>query len=372
MREHVRTRWNRGARGLAIAATAVLAMSSVVRAETTTVEWGPIPVPAASGGSPGQVEGISGATGLAAFLASLLGQEVDIGTIQKPCENCYITSIRPNLVDDQGNLVNFVNGGMMHHVVVANVDAPDVTCRPGFSGLINLMGLFAGGNERFFASGNERTEFTEVPGYGYKVDSGDQWVLIYHLMNMTPNPRNYYFQMTFDHVSGGVTKTRPLWLDWDQCDDSEIDSPAGYSDANHWDWRIDRSGYVKTIGGHVHDQGISIAWENLDRGNHIWTSVAGYAAGSAQAPFGPGSGSDPSHPASHNTVASDPLGLASYVGHIADMTVGHPNARVKKNNDLRLHTQYNHSSAEGEGEGDMGIMIASLKEDFCITNFWCF
>ncbi len=350
----------------------LIAVGGNASAETTTVSWGPLPLPAATAEGPGELEGVSGAQGLAAWLAGLLGAEVDIGSLQKPCSNCYITAVRPNMVDGNGDTLNFATGGMLHHVVVANVDKPDIFCPPGFSGAINLMGLFAGGNERFIAAGNERTEFTEQPGYGYRVNSGDDWVILYHIMNMQPVARDFYFEIEFDHVASGVEGLRPMWLDWDQCDDSNLDAPAGYSDVHHWDWKADRSGRVRTIGGHVHDQGISIAWENRSRGSNIYTSVAGYAAGAAHAPVGPGSGADAQHPASHNTVASDPLGLSSYAGHIADMTVGHPNGRIKKKNNMRLHTQYNHSSTPGEGEGDMGIMIASLDEDFCITNFWCF
>jgi len=350
--------------GLAMAAAPALAA-------TTTVRWGPITIPGATSSGPGEVDGISGTTGIASFVAGLLGAEVDIGPLAKPCTNCFITGITPNLVDAQGNTVNFNNGGMLHHVVVANIDEPDIFCPPGFGGLISLMGLVAGGNQRFFAAGNERTIFHEVPGDGYRVDSGDDWVIIYHVMNMTPNARDVYFEMTFDHVSSGVADIRPMWLDFDQCDDSERANPAGYSDS-HWGWKADRSGYVKTIGGHIHDFGLSIAWQNTSRNQNVYTSVAGYAAGSARAPVGPGSGADTAHPASYNTVTSDPLGLGNYMGHIADMTVGHPNSRIKKRDNLRLHTQYYHTSAAGEGDADMGIMMASMDEDFCITDLWCF
>ncbi len=350
----------------------LLGAGGLASAETTTVLWGPFPMPPATSEGPGDLEGISGTSGLASFVAGLLGAEVDIGPIPKPCSNCYITAVRPNMVDANGDTLNFNTGGMLHHVLVANIDEPDVFCRPGFSGAINLMGLFAGGNERFFAAGNERTHFTEQPGYGYRVDSGDDWVLVYHLMNMQPVARDFYFEIEFDHVSSGVEATRPMWVDFDQCDDSERDSPVGYSDVNKWQWKSDRSGYIRTIGGHVHDQGISIAWENVSRGSNIYTSVAGYAAGAGSAPVGPGSGTDAMHPTDYNIVGSDPLGLGSYMGHIADMTVGYPNGRIKKKNNMVTHTQYHHSQTPGEGEGDMGIMIASFDEDFCITDFWCF
>jgi hypothetical protein len=180
--------------------------------------------------------------------------------------------------------------------------------------------------------------------------------------------------MTFQWVSSGVEGIRPMWLDFDQCDDSERGLPAGYSDT-HWDWRADRSGYVKTIGGHVHDHGISIAWQNRSRSRHVFASVAGYAAGSEFDPAGPGSGSDASHPRSARVVTSDPLGLANFEGHLSDMTVGRPssdNGRVAKGNSMRLHTQYNRPTPTPADEGDMGIMILSFDEDLCITDLFCF
>jgi hypothetical protein len=127
-------------------------------------------------------------------------------------------------------------------------------------------------------------------------------------------------------------RSRPLLragsLDIDQCNDSEVSTPAGYSDT-HWDWRSDRSGYVVSIGGHVHDYGISTAWHNMSRGQNVYTSIAGYAAfledGTTPNPWvpaGPGSGADVAHPANYNTVTYDPLGLENYMGHISDMTWG--------------------------------------------------
>ncbi len=343
-------------------------VSSSANAETTTVRWGPIELPAATSEGPGQVHNeVAGVSGLGALLIGLFQSIADY-PVDKPCSNCYITEIHPNLVYADGTPANIANGVMLHHVVNMNFGKPDITCRPGFSGTINLLGLAAGGNERFYAAGNERTIAEIKPGYGYRVSSSDDWGLVYHLMNMNSSSRTVYFEYTFEWQSSGVSKTRPMWLDIDQCEDSEVDVPAGYSDT-HWDWKADRSGRIATIGGHVHNYGISIAYENLSRNENIFTSVAGYAAGSPFVPVGPGSGADVAHPTGYNTVTSDPLGLANYNGHIADMTRGDPWSRIKKGNNTRLNTQINRPDAT---DHDMGIMVAFMKEDFCITNFWCF
>jgi hypothetical protein len=337
----------------------------------TTVRWGPINMPAAGPDGPGELDNeIVGVSGLFAWVYDLFASVGDY-EVTKPCENCFITKITPNMVLPDGTPVNFNNMGMLHHAVNVNFSKPDVTCRPMIGDLINLLGLFAGGNQRFFASGNERTPVGMAPGYGYEVKAGDQWGLIYHLMNMMPVERTFYLEYTFEWVPGGMEGVRPIWLDVDACNDAEYASPAGYSD-KQYDWLADRSATLVHIGGHVHDYGISIALENASENQHIFTSVAGYAAGSSFVPIGPGSGADAAHPVSANTVSYDPLGLINYMGHTSDMTNLDdvpPNGHFQKWNTLRLHTQYNQPNAS---DHNMGIMVGYVDEDFCITNFWCF
>lgn len=349
-------------------ATLLALASNPAIAATTTLRWGPITIPAADAMGPGMVKNeIAGLSGLAELLAGLFTSVANF-SVNKPCSDCYITQFKPNLVFADGSLANMSTGVMLHHVVNMNVKKPDVTCPPGFSGMINQLGLVAGGNQRFFASGNERTILTLASGYGYRVSSSDQWALIYDLENSNPTPVTVYFEYTFTWVSSGKTATRPLWFDIDQCEDSELNTPAGYSDIQ-WSWNIDRSGTIVTIGGHVHDHGISTGLYNVSKNANVFTSIAGYEAGSMHRPAGPGSGADVAHPANVNTVTSDPLGLMTYEGHLADMTTGNPAKTVSKGNTLRLHTQYNRPDP---GEGDMGIMIGFMKENLCITDLLCF
>jgi hypothetical protein len=356
---------------VAAATTLLLTAHAALAQNTTTVRWGPIVLPAGSMGAPGQIENeVAGVSGLSEFLIGLFQSTADY-QVTKPCSDCFIIGIEPNLVLEDGSTANFNNGTMLHHVVNVNYSRPDITCRPGFSNLINLLGLAAGGNERFFAAGNERTINSMPAGYGYYVGSGDDWGLIYHLMNMSPYEKTVYFEYTFTWVpasGSGIERTRPIWLDIDQCDDSEADVPAGYSDTQ-WTWKADRSSRLVDIGGHIHDYGISIAFYNHSRNENICTSVAGYAPGSPYVPIGPGTGADAAHPVSYNTVTTDPIGIANYAGHISDMTQCDPFSRIRKGNTTRLHTQINRPDAT---DHDMGIMIGFMDEDFCITNFWCF
>ncbi|MFW6093150.1 MAG: hypothetical protein ACODAC_04190 [Pseudomonadota bacterium] len=356
-------------------AMALLSMSTVQAQEQhTTVRWGPIHLPAATSEGPGEAHNeIAGASGFSEFLLSLYSDVADY-PVTKPCEDCYITGIKPNLVLPDGTTGNFNNGLMLHHVVNFNFSRPDITCRPNiFSGKsIKRLGGVVGGNERFFAAGNERTFGEMTPGNGYYVAEGDEWGLVYHLMNMAPEAQTVYFEYEFTWVDASAEnreRIRPIWVDIDQCEDSEVEVPAGYSDVK-WAWEADRSHTVLDMAGHVHNYGISIAWRNETTDDNVCTSVAGYSEGSPYAPVGPGLGTDDAHPESANVVTSDWLGLDNYNGNIADMTFcSQIDTDVDKGDQMMTHTQIHRPDTT---DHDMGIMVGFLDEDYCITNFWCF
>jgi len=182
---------------------------------TKTVRYGPYTIPAASGMEMGELE-----------------NRLNLW-VSKPCSNCTITSMTPNLVYPDGTRANADTGAILHHMVLASQFRSDPTC----SG--NLLGL---AGERFFASGNERTVIRFPSGYGYRVRFLDQWNLIYDLMNMDTAPQTVYIEMTFTYLSGQTLEpVRPVWLDIDQCGDSEYSIPAGESDT-HWDWTVNVPG----------------------------------------------------------------------------------------------------------------------------------
>ncbi|PCK05292.1 MAG: hypothetical protein COA42_18355 [Alteromonadaceae bacterium] len=353
--------------------------ASTVQAEeqTSTVRWGPIHLPAATADGPGEADNeMAGLPNISKYILSKIGMSMADYAVVAPCEDCYVTSIQPNLVLADGTVANFNNGTMLHHVVNQNLSNKDITCRPTLfgGGLMQLLGVLTGGNERVFAAGNERTAGEMADGYGYYIAPGDRWGLIYHLMNMKPEPKDVYFEYTFtweDAKTSDLKSVRPIWIDIDQCDDSEMLVAAGYSDVE-WEWKSDRTHKVTNIGGHIHNYGISIAWKNETKNETICNSVAGYAAGSSKVPVGTGSGEDDAHPTGYNTVTSDPLGLANYKGDISDMTTCNDGANAfenKKRDMMKVHAQI---SRPTETDHDMGIMVGFIDEAFCITNFWCF
>ncbi len=330
----------------------------------STVRWGPITIPAAENGQPGErwnQMAVDEDKGCGSF-----PQPYCIPLeMEKPCEDCYITGILPDLVYEGTNKsVNHANGGMLHHAVNINFSRPDTTCPPGPGSAINLLGMAMGGNQRFFATGNERTHdgasLTNSGGdtYGYYVAPGDKWGMIHHLMNHNSEPITVEYKYTVSWVRD-AKRVAPVWLDGDQCGDSEFSIPTGYSDTKYSVPAL-RGGRVVAIGGHVHDYGISVSLENATTGEYICTSKAGYALGSQYKPVGPGKGT-PGLPAKPHIVSDTGhpnAPLADYKGHIADMTTcdpSGPSASFEQGDMLRMHAQYNAPQASDHA---MGIMVA--------------
>ena len=156
---------------------------------------------------------------------------------------------------------------MLHHAVLTSQFQRDATCGNAWLGLAG---------ERFFASGDERTPIGFPQGYGYRVRWYDSWNLLVDLMNHATTSKTVYVQLTVTYrpASESVKPLKPVWLDIDQCGDSEYSILAGYSDT-HWDWRVNVPGKVVAMLGHVHGHGIAVEATNESKGGaSICRSVA--------------------------------------------------------------------------------------------------
>jgi hypothetical protein len=111
-------------------------------------------------------------------------------------------------------------GPMLHHAVFTSQWRPDPSCAGSWLGLAG---------ERFFASGDERTAISFPAGYGYRVRYYDSWNLLVDLMNHSTEAKTVYVQVTFTIRPSweSVARLKPVWLDIDQCGDSEYSIPAG-------------------------------------------------------------------------------------------------------------------------------------------------
>ncbi len=261
------------------------------------IRYGPFTIPASD--NPGSHE-------TAAHLDQLFTN------VQKPCTDCSIISFAPKVTYANGSEANWNTDVMLHHAVWMSSARNDLTC-PSLP-------------ERFFASGNERTPILMPGGYGYRVGSGDSWNLLVDLMNMSGEAQTVYIDVIFGFGNATDQAVTPVWLDIDNCGDSQYTIPAGFSDT-HRDWRTPWAGKVVSMGGHLHDGGVFVEATNETSGQSICKSTPGYGTK-------PGS-----------------------MGHLDLMTVCVDNNAVATfgSNDLiRLHSVYD---TEMSMDDVMGIML---------------
>lgn len=211
--------------------------------QTVTLRYGPYTIPKAENGEHG-------------MLPNQLAFNVE-----KPCENCYITGFKPNLVYADGSNANINTGPMLHHAVIFNSAAWDTVC---------------GGPRRVLASGNERMESVFPAGYGFRIGPFDRWTLLADLMNHAHEEKTAYLEFTFTYqpvLGSHITPVIPLWLDVGGCIDSTWDTPAEPSERSRT-WRSTVSGNLVHIRGHLHHGGIAVQTENTATGQLLCRSAA--------------------------------------------------------------------------------------------------
>lgn len=291
--------------GLAIAMLLVgLVPAQPAQAATSTkkVRYGPFTIPAGTETSPGMIH-----------------NKLMFG-VARPCVDCHITAFTPDLVYGDGTRATMASGAMLHHFVLTSQWRRDATCGNSWLGLAG---------ERFFASGNERTAIAFPAGYGYRVRYYDSWNLLVDLMNHTTDPQTVYVQVTYTIRPSweSVQRLKPVWLDIDQCGDSEYSIPEGFSDT-HWDWTVNVPGKVVAMIGHLHGHGVAVEATNESRGGQsICRSVA----------------------------TLDPADVHSVLS--MSTCTGDPLAVVKPGEIVRLHSEYQSSHA---ADDVMGIMLGYI------------
>ena len=282
--------------------TALLAWSPVASAATTTVRWGPYTIPAGTMTDPGMIH-----------------NKLQLA-VRRPCTDCFITGFKPDLVYADGTKATMDQGPMLHHAVWTSQWRSDATCSNAWLGLAG---------QRFFATGNERTAISFPPGYGYRVRWYDSWNMLVDLMNHSTTDKTVYLQVTFTTRPSweSVKSVRPVWLDIDQCGDSEYSIPAGYSDT-HWDWKVNVPGDVVAALGHVHGHGVAVEATNESRGGQ---SIC------------------------RSTATLDPASVHNVLA--MSTCTGNPLARVTSGQIVRLHSEYQSSHA---ADDVMGIMLTYI------------
>jgi hypothetical protein len=230
---------------LCVAAVALTVFAAQAPAATVTkqVHYGPYTIPAETESGPGMIH-----------------NRLQFA-VRRPCSDCFITSFRPNLVYPDGSSATMDTGPMLHHAVFTSQFRSDATCSGTWLGLAG---------ERFFASGDERTPVVLPPGYGYRVRWYDSWNLLIDLMNHSTAAKTVYLQVTYTYRPWweSVKRVRPVWLDIDQCGDSEYFTPTGLWD-EHEDWTVNVPGELVTMIGHQHGHGVAVEATNESRGGAL-------------------------------------------------------------------------------------------------------
>jgi hypothetical protein len=281
--------------------TALLGWSPAASAEERTVLYGPFTIPAGTEADPGMIH-----------------NKLKLA-VRRPCTDCFITKFRPDLIDAATReSTNMDDGPMLHHAVWTSQWRSDATCSGQWLGLAG---------QRFFASGNERSVAAFPYGYGYRVRWYDSWNMLVDLMNHSTTEKTVYVKLTVQTRPSwaSVKSVRPVWLDIDQCGDSEYSIPAGYSDT-HWDWNpVNVPGRVVAAIGHVHGHGIAVEATNESEGG---TSIC------------------------RSTATLDPMDDHNVLS--MSTCTGDPLALLKSGQDVRLHSEYNSMEP---ADDVMGIML---------------
>jgi hypothetical protein len=271
---------------------------------TKTVRYGPFTIPAGTATDPGMIHN-----------KLLFG-------VARPCVDCHITGFKPDLVYADGTKATMETGPMLHHMVLTSQWRADATCAGSWLGLAG---------ERFFASGNERTPIAFPAGYGYRVRYYDSWNLLVDLMNhSTTSSKTVYVQVTYTIRPSweSVARLKPVWLDIDQCGDSEYSIPAGFSDT-HRDWTVNVPGNVVAMLGHVHGHGIAVEATNESKGG---ASIC------------------------RSTATLDPNDVHSVLA--MSTCTGDPLATISTGQTVRLHSEYQSAHA---ADDVMGIMLGYIQ-----------
>lgn len=161
----------------------------------------------------------------------------------------WLLAYHPNLVDASGARVP---GVVLHHVAFWNENRRDFLC--------------PNKEEHIFGAGGELTDWTEIPGFGYRVEKGDR----VRIETMVHNPTGTAFERAYlevripyreDASPAPLRNYYPAWMDVAGCGPSGYDLPAGPS-RKAGSVAVNYAGTLLGVGGHMHDYARQLVLES--------------------------------------------------------------------------------------------------------------
>lgn len=170
----------------------------------------------------------------------------------------WITAWSPRLVDEAGRAVP---GRLLHHVAIWNTERSDFLC--------------PNKEEHIFGAGGEMNQWPALPGFGYPVRQGER--IRVNTMVHNPTGSDYpatYLEVRVQYERRGegppLRSVYPAWFDVKECGGSSYDLPAG-RDERSGRFRLNYSGTLLGVGGHLHDYGRRLELKHATRGETIAT-----------------------------------------------------------------------------------------------------
>lgn len=151
----------------------------------------------------------------------------------------WLLAYHPKLVDANGSSVP---GRVLHHVAFWNENRPDFLC--------------PNKEEHIFGAGGELTDWTQIPGFGYRIQKGDR--ILIETMIHNPTSTSYdkaYLEITIPYLEdvtpAPVKNFYPAWMDVESCGHSGYDLAPGPS-KKVGSVTVKYSGVLLGVGGHMH------------------------------------------------------------------------------------------------------------------------
>jgi hypothetical protein len=172
--------------------------------------------------------------------------------------DAFLLAYTPRLVDASGNAVP---GIVLHHTAFWNTDRSDFLC--------------PNKEEHIFGAGSELTNWTEIPGYGYRVQNGDK--IRIETMVHNPTSTSYdqvYLEVKIPYAPADATASTksvyPTWMDVQSCGNSGYNLKPG-NNQNTGTVIVKYNGILLGVGGHMHDYAKQIVLEDATRKETVAT-----------------------------------------------------------------------------------------------------